>query len=305
MTTIQTSISGIYARSESLVAATRNHDRGRIDDEALQAALQQDQQALADHCSKLTYQSDGMLNWQDLFRPFLEAIDGLDSGALTRNFNTNSFYRCPVNIKAKHLDTEVFSNYFSFNDNAKPYKVTLPGPISFAKMSDGSVTAQQASDWLLAAIEWLDTQPVSIIELSEPYIGFYGDCVDVGALKHFVDRIKAKTKSQLAIFIPFGAADKLLADMMTMQFDIVGVDAFLTSFDELVKHDFSHCVLQLGCINGRNSIVEDPKDIENYISRVSDKVHPKALIVSNNIDLQYVPERIAADKVAVLGKISS
>ena len=36
-----------------------------------------------------------MLRWQDHFRPLLEAADGLETGALTRFLDTNSFYRAP------------------------------------------------------------------------------------------------------------------------------------------------------------------------------------------------------------------
>ena len=39
--------------------------------------------------------ADGMLRWQDIFRPFVEAAEGLATGALTRFLDTNTFYRAP------------------------------------------------------------------------------------------------------------------------------------------------------------------------------------------------------------------
>ena len=46
----------------------------------------------------LDYLSDGLLNWQDIFRPFDEAARGLEPGPLTRFLNTNTFYRRTLHV---------------------------------------------------------------------------------------------------------------------------------------------------------------------------------------------------------------
>ena len=36
-----------------------------------------------------------MLAWQDLFRPLVDASEGLEAGGLTRFLDTNTFFRAP------------------------------------------------------------------------------------------------------------------------------------------------------------------------------------------------------------------
>ena len=88
-------LTGIYPMA--LVQATRDLDRGRTTPEAVEEQVERDQAALvrAQEEAGLDLLADGMLRWQDLFRPLLEASEGLDPGALTRFLDTNTFYRAP------------------------------------------------------------------------------------------------------------------------------------------------------------------------------------------------------------------
>ena len=89
---------GIYARSEALVQATRDLDRGRAAGEAVVKQQNEDLHGFLEVQRKagLDYLSDGLLNWQDVFRPFDAAARGLRPGPLTRFLNTNTFFKAPV-----------------------------------------------------------------------------------------------------------------------------------------------------------------------------------------------------------------
>ena len=88
---------GIYPRSEELVQATRDLDRGRTSQEAVDEQVERDLGELVSvqQAAGLDLLADGMLRWQDVFRPLVEAADGLEKGALTRFLDTNTFYRAP------------------------------------------------------------------------------------------------------------------------------------------------------------------------------------------------------------------
>src|ERR1700751_2615978 len=90
-------VPGIYARSEALVQATRDLDRGRTTPEAVDEQVERDLAALVEtqQAAALDLLSDGMLRWQDHFRALLEQADGLETGALTRFLDTNPSYRAP------------------------------------------------------------------------------------------------------------------------------------------------------------------------------------------------------------------
>ena len=90
-------VPGIYPRSEQLVQATRDLDRGRTSQEAVDEQVVRDLAELVSvqQQAGLDLLTDGMLRWQDPFRPLLEASEGLETGALTRFLDTNTFYRAP------------------------------------------------------------------------------------------------------------------------------------------------------------------------------------------------------------------
>ena len=92
---------GIYPRSEELVQATRDLDRGRTSQEAVDAQVERDLAELVSvqQSAGIDLLADGMLRWQDVFRPLVEAADGLEKGALTRFLDTNTFYRAPSAVE--------------------------------------------------------------------------------------------------------------------------------------------------------------------------------------------------------------
>src|SRR5919107_6084058 len=109
-------VPGIYARSEELVQATRDLDRGRTTKEAVEEQREADMRSFLDaqREARLDYLSDGLLNWQDVFRPFGEAARGLAAGPLTRLLNTNTFFRAPaVTEEAPKLVEPLGEPYFS------------------------------------------------------------------------------------------------------------------------------------------------------------------------------------------------
>src|SRR5439155_11906028 len=88
---------GIYPRSEGVVSATRDLERGRTTADAVEEAFRQDEAAFVQVQAKagLDLHSDGLLRWQDLFRPLVQASDGMTARSLVRWFDNNSFFRAP------------------------------------------------------------------------------------------------------------------------------------------------------------------------------------------------------------------
>jgi len=80
------------------VAATRDLDRGRgTAEEEVSGRAQHDGQDFirVQREAGLDFYSDGLLGWQDLFRPFTESCLGIEAGALVRWFDNNAFFRVP------------------------------------------------------------------------------------------------------------------------------------------------------------------------------------------------------------------
>src|SRR5688500_5257256 len=124
---------GIYPRSEALVQATRDEERGRTSSEAVDSAFEVDRRAFLDlqREAGLDYLSDGLLRWQDLFRPLVDGSGGIDSRVLVRWFNNNSFFRSPEldgSPSFRELPAWVLQNGIP-----EPRVATLPSPFLFSR----------------------------------------------------------------------------------------------------------------------------------------------------------------------------
>src|SRR5438067_13796270 len=88
---------GIYPRSEEVVAATRGLERGRVSQRDVDAAFDADRAdfVAAQQEAGLDLFSDGLLRWQDVFRPLVDSTNGLEARTLVRWFDNNSFFRAP------------------------------------------------------------------------------------------------------------------------------------------------------------------------------------------------------------------
>jgi hypothetical protein len=86
---------GIYPRSAGLVAATRDLDRGRTTAAAVAERVERDRLAFVAAQQEAGFELivDGMLDWQDLFRPLAERCEGVEARPLTRFLDTNTFFR--------------------------------------------------------------------------------------------------------------------------------------------------------------------------------------------------------------------
>jgi len=148
------------------VQETRDLDRGRTTPEAVDDQVERDLAELvsAQQAAGLDLLADGMLRWQDHFRPLLEAADGLETGALTRFLDTNTFYRAPKATTATpKLSAPLDERYVA--PLPGPRLVTLPSPFALAHGTGISPTVL-AQSVLKPALEGLDAE---LVVLAEPF----------------------------------------------------------------------------------------------------------------------------------------
>src|SRR5438034_8005621 len=161
-------VPGVYPRSERLVQATRDLDRARTSQEAVDEQVERDLAELVSvqQQAGLDLLTDGMLRSQDLFRPLLEASEGLETGALTRFLDTNTFYRAPHATTAMpRLGAPLGERYVS--PLPGPRLVTLPSP--FALSQGTGVPALTIAENVLKPA--LDAVEADLVVLAEPFFG--------------------------------------------------------------------------------------------------------------------------------------
>jgi 5-methyltetrahydropteroyltriglutamate--homocysteine methyltransferase len=284
---------GIYPRSEELVQATRDLDRGRTTQEAVDEQVERDLQhfVAAQQDAGLDLLSDGMLRWQDVFRPLVDSAEGLERGALTRFLDTNTFYRAPHSEgEAPRLNAPLDESYIA--PLPADRLVTLPAP--FALSHGTGFTAREVSEGILRPqIEALDAE---LVVLNEPFLAR----VDERHLEGLQEALSVLVGGpRLALWITFGDAATLVSEgLFDLGVDAIGIDFYSTSID--VVPEGTSKQLLAGVLDARNSLLEDAREIASFAAQLEQKVERVALVP--NGDLQYVSEPIAREKIGRLGQ---
>jgi 5-methyltetrahydropteroyltriglutamate--homocysteine methyltransferase len=287
-------IPGLYPRSEALVQATRDLDRGRTTDEAVDEQVERDLAELVSVQQEagLDLLADGMLRWQDVFRPFVEAADGLDTGALTRFLDTNTFYRAPsASTATPSLGEPLGERYFS--PLPGPRLVTLPSPFALSH-GTGLTPAAVAEGILKPQIDALDAE---LVVLEEPFLA-RDEEADVEGLGSALEKLAGGPK--LALWLTFGDAQKAFdSGLAELPVDAIGVDFYATKANA-VPEGFDKLLLA-GVLDARSSAPEEPREIAAFVGELEARGVKEVALVPNG-DLQYVSEAVAREKVARLGK---
>jgi 5-methyltetrahydropteroyltriglutamate--homocysteine methyltransferase len=282
---------GIYPRSEPLVQATRDLDRGRTTPEAVDEQVERDLADLvsAQQAAGLDLLADGMLRWQDHFRPLLEAAEGLETGALTRFLDTNTFFRAPKpTSETPKLSRPLDDRYVAALPG--PRLVTLPSPYTLAQ-GTGIPPRVLAEAVLKPALDGLDAE---LVVLAEPFFA-RDDDARVEDLGEALAMLSGGPK--LALWLEFGDAKRALEDgAAELPVDGLGIDFYATHLED-VPSGFDKLLLA-GVVDARSSMPEEPREIATFVERL--EVERVALVP--NGDLQYVSQPIAQEKLARLGR---
>jgi len=305
---------GTYPRSEDVVAATRGLERGRT-------SLQEVEQAFDDDRSNfirvqreagLDYYSDGLIRWQDLFRPLVEASGGLDARTLVRWFDNNSFFRAPEVTGDLTLSAPLPAVFQGDDDLPTPKVATLPSPYLFSRAAQAhgdrnALMMDLTREVLRPVAESLVGRGYEVIHLQEPWLPYFGlepaDWDDFEkALMEIRDGISS-TASALVLHAYFGDLGPYVDRLRRLPVDAVGIDFVQTDVEGLGR-DWDKGLLA-GVLDGRSSPVESIEGTVEFASRVAEAVSPPVLYLSSNCELEYLPQDIAREKVARLGEVSA
>jgi 5-methyltetrahydropteroyltriglutamate--homocysteine methyltransferase len=291
---------GIYARSEELVRATRDLDRGRTTEEAVEEQREADLRTFLETQREagLDYLSDGLLNWQDIFRPLDEAARGLEPGPLTRFLNTNTFYRAPVVTgETPRLVEALGEPYFRIEDLPRGrWVATLPSPHALALSAAGELEPWAVAEGVLGPqIRWLAGNGCAMVVLQETAL--FGGGIDIYPLSDALDALQSPLP--VALQLPFGDSGDVLGELVELDVEAIGIDFYATDLEALPR-PFPKTLLA-GVVDARNSLLEEPEEMAEFGRQLLEELDGELHLVPNG-DLQFVPEKIARQKVVRLGK---
>jgi 5-methyltetrahydropteroyltriglutamate--homocysteine methyltransferase len=286
---------GIYPRSEELVQATRDLDRGRTSQEAVDEQVERDLAELVSvqQQAGLDLLTDGMLRWQDLFRPLLEAAEGLETGALTRFLDTNTFYRAPhATTATPRLPAPLGKRYVVPLPGSR--LVTLPSPFALSQ-GTGVPALAIAENVLKPALDGIDAE---LVVLAEPFFGR----VEGASPSDLEEPLAALGGGpKLALQLTFCDARKPLEQgLADLPVDAIGIDFYGTHLSDVPK-GFDKLLLA-GVVDARSSALEDPHELAQFAERLRNEREVEQIALVPNGDLQFVSGRIAKEKLSRLGQ---
>jgi len=308
MNNIFLELSGIYPRSEALIAATRDYDRKRISLSQLQATLKQQQDSLCQFQKKLGIKvlADGQLNWQDIFRPFGVFCREIEPGTLTRFADTNTFFRQPVITGRLSFDGSRLAEYFYGLAAKGNYKATLPAPFFLARVADDQYyhlvnkLALAFTEVLISLINKLKQHGYSSFQLYDPCLGYLGaNKKELEIIRTITKMLIARTKAKIYYQTSFSASQAAVKALIGAGVQGIGIDFFNTDIKKLPNFQ-GKIDLLAGCLDSRSSLVEDVSTLVKFLREAIKIIKPRRLIATSNIDLQFVPQNIAQKKLTNL-----
>ncbi len=304
---------GIYPRSEDVVAATRGLERGRVTPEEVAEAYGADREDFVSHQQRagLDYFSDGLLRWQDLFRPLVEASQGLEARTLIRWFDNNSFFRAPGPAAEISMYVPLPPEYEDGAGLPGPRVATLPSPYLFSRVAqaDGDPNAlmmELTREILQPVARALADQGYAVVHLQEPWLTYFGiDQADWDDFEKALADIRNAVDGRAALILHtyYGDAAPHIERMWRLPVDAVGIDFVETDLGTLGSH--WEVGLLAGCLDGRSSPIESVDGTVAFALRVAETVQPSSLFLSSNSDLELLPRDIARQKVLRLGEVSA
>jgi 5-methyltetrahydropteroyltriglutamate--homocysteine methyltransferase len=304
-------LSGIFPRSEELIAASRAFERGRLDADSLRLQAEEEARRLVALQEEwgFDYVSDGLLRWQDLLRPLADELPGVHAGPVTRWFDNNSFYRRPV-IEQRLQPVGDAALRWTVREPlaGRPWKAILPTPWAFAALSedqaygDSDALLHDAAEVLRAEAAGLAAAGCRYIQFSDPVLVTTPADGAVPRAQRALGRVVEGLAVRTGLYTFFGDAAPVLAALLAAPVDEVGFDFFATDLERLTGRAGAKGLL-LGALDGRNSLLEDARETAATVSRVADRLGAEAVSVVPSCDLEFLPYEVAVAKGRRLGEI--
>ncbi|MCI4334121.1 MAG: hypothetical protein L3K04_00565 [Thermoplasmata archaeon] len=314
MIPLATSLTGPFPRPETVVAATRDLDRGRARPEEVEAAYRAAERELVglERELGLLPRTGGYLRWPDLFRPFASGWRGLEVGPLTRWFETNTFYRQPILRHPPERTPGALSAWLPAATTSLPAseaKVILPGPYTFAELLDNQSGETSLSlihrlgRLLSEEIRELRSLGYGQFQFQEPLLvlrppeGPAAESVRA-AYRALAD---ALGPSESALWTFFGDAAPTFPLLASLPVSYVGIDLAETDPDALSAPQ-GLPGLGLGCIDPRTTLVEEPAELARIVARTVERLHPRRITLGPGAALDLLPWPAAVRKLRMLPK---
>jgi len=285
------------------VQATRDFDRQRISENDLEKIRRQDRKQLFDLQKNFSYLSPGLFHWDDLLRPFTQIVKNTRQGALTRFFETNTFWRILELEGSFQLDEEGIQEWLQqaflpddvFHDSLI---FTLPFLFLFRDFSHG-FSLENIQDILLALTKSLDQHFFNgLIVFFEPTIGWRSISQEEKKIaQKFFEKLKESVTIPLMItqcFFPIHQEQQFLFDLPV---DGIGIDFYHNTIHETLPYFPQEKRLLAGIIHTDSPLLEDKNKIHDFLNAAQHYVAKERIDLTLAGPAELLPRQVMDKKV--------
>lgn len=296
---------GIYPRSEELIEATR---KGSSNLRSLLIKEKKEYIAIQKK-AKLTYVSDPLLDWDDIFRPFSK-LKSVKVAALNRIYEMNTFYRRLSFEGGMDGTGNIIKSNLALSLLPKNKTVSIPEPYTFADQHLNTKYKKKEDFTIFLAkmlrkeINSLSKSGFKMIQLLSPSIAYNIDKVDFALLKDTMKILTRGLKIKTNLHLYFGDVSKKIEKLLDLPVSGLSFDTMSTPISSLKKHSFSGKSISFGIVNSYNTKIENKRKCISEINNAISKIKPDEAFVTTSFDLEYVPKKFAIKKISVLGEIA-
>ena len=308
---VRTGLTGPFPRSEPLIAATRDLDRGRTGPERVEELTREAEGEIVTLEHRLGFDtvSAGYLRWPDPFRPLIETWEGFAVGPLTRWLETNTFFRQPILLAPPGRTPGAFAARLPppLQDDPANGRVFLPGPYTLAGVLDNrsgetdEAVVHRIGRTLAEEVRELRGRGFRTFLFSEPLLvvrppeGPRAEAVVAGYRS-----IQSAIDGGTSIVWTYGA-DGAPAFPLLDRLDVsaVGVDLAETDVDRIPPAPHRGG-LGLGVVDPRTTLVEDPGEVARVVRAAFEQRRPSTVWLGPGAPLDLLPWEPATKKLHVL-----
>ncbi len=308
---------GGYPRPRETRHTLRDIERGAVaaNDFSWKVTITEAGLIVAQEAVGLRYVVDGMVDWHDIFRPFVGAWRNVATDGLLRYFDNNFFYRVPVFVDKPDPSTFVWApriRAFAPIAEPSPLKAVIPGPLSFTLMSKNAsgLSKEELAEGIASALsmeaQQAEAAGAGAIQIDEPILSDQDTSSDDARLAvELINRIASQLKipTVLAIYfdVPTDAVYSEALEAKTTYLSLDIADAPKRALNLLAKHGFGDHRPVMGVIDARR-IEDDSLDRVKDWVRQALKGYDGEAGITTTTWFDVIPYTYSLRKTVLLGR---
>jgi len=251
--------------------------------------------------------TDGQLAWQDFLCHLCTRMEGFEMTGLIRYFDNNVYYRMPKVVSKLKAEKPIILEEFKVAHEIQPEIKAVLSCFTLAELSKNEFYKNKKEFVMDVAgimnqeAKKLADAGAGYIQIDEPSL-LYASKEDLKTAKEAVDMIRKGVKAKFFLATYFKSAENIFPEILDFNVDVLGLD-FVEGYDknlELLREYKPEKEIQAGIVDGRNTKIENPKDVKRRIEDIESALNSEILYVSPNTGLEFLPYIKASEKLRAM-----